>query len=253
MHPQRSAVPSVTANLLATVLFLSFAGGAADAQQVFIAPSSEMNECGDVDTLWISASKEITDVEAAYFKVTYDHTHLAVDGALKAPELGPNVFFDAEVFDNDSVVINLGFLAGNFDGPGRIAGLAFTTGIDITQSSLVFAESVLRDPDNKDLLHLTSQATVETFCCCRFRGDLDTNSVYDAADVVALVDYVFRHGSIPTTDPGCPTHRGEINCDDVPDVLDVVALIDVAFRHFSPVSERIRNPCLCLPYPSGCP
>jgi hypothetical protein len=255
MHLQRTNTSIIAAALLMTGVFWFFGIGAACAQQVCFYPPLEVDQCVEVDTFWIYLDAQITDVEAAHFKVAYDHTHLSADAVFKftEAETDSNVFLSAEIYPDDSIIIDVGFLIDNFDGPGRMIGLVFTAGTPITQSSLIFEESVLRDPNNDDILHTTASATVETFCCCRFRGDLDTNEVYDVLDVVLLIDYIFRNGTIPLTYPGCPTHIGEINCDDVPDVLDVVALVDVVFRNFQPIEGRICNPCLCDPYPSGCP
>ena len=78
-------------------------------------------------------------------------------------------------------------------------------------------------------------------CKCPHIGDLDTNSVIDILDVIALINVAFRGGPTPPGDPQCPiTTRADLNCDSVVDILDVISSINTAFRN---VDDRC-NPCL---------
>jgi hypothetical protein len=244
--------------VILSVIFLSACPIAAvteraEAQQVYLDPAGEIDECLNVDTLWIRFDASIQDVEAAHFKLTYDHTHLVPTAVIPDAGIASNLFLDYTIYPADSVIINLGVLSGNFDGPGRLVGIVLSAGVNIVTTPVGFGRSVLRNSDNQDIPHTTAGAMVQTRCCCRFQGDLDTNGVFsNIQDVVLLVDYIFRHGAVPPADPACPTHRGELNCDEIPNIVDVVRIVEVAFRSGDP-KIWICNPCSCAPYPANCP
>jgi hypothetical protein len=60
---------------------------------------------------------------------------------------------------------------------------------------------------------------------CLLRGDVNSDEVTDPADVVYLINYLFRNGSAPD-----PYEEGDSNCDSVVDPADVVYLINYLFR-----------------------
>jgi hypothetical protein len=77
-------------------------------------------------------------------------------------------------------------------------------------------------------------------CDCPHVGDLDTNSVIDILDVIAIVNSAFRGAPISPGDPFCPSAtRSDVNCDELVDILDVIALVNTAFRN---IDSRC-NPC----------
>jgi hypothetical protein len=57
------------------------------------------------------------------------------------------------------------------------------------------------------------------------RGDATADGVIDIGDVVYLINYLFRNGSVP-----CPFEAGDANCDGVVVIGDVVYLINYLFR-----------------------
>lgn len=247
----RYSIGTTQAILLAFVV-VAILCPVATAQQVSIGPSAAAGQCLVVDTLWISFDGALQDVEAAYFSLGYDNTHVIPMAVIKAPGFDSSVFLDYTIYPGDSITINMGFLVGNFNGPGNVAGLVYAPGTMITSTNVGFLASVLRDPDNNGIAHSNSGALVTTTCCCRWQGDLDSSGAVDILDVVADIDYIFRNGAVPFQDPGCPVNRGEVNCTFAPDVLDVVTLVNVAFRNYD-YATTVCNPCDCDPFPTGCP
>jgi hypothetical protein len=61
------------------------------------------------------------------------------------------------------------------------------------------------------------------------RGDANSDGVVDPADVVYLINYLFRSGPAPD-----PLQAGDANCDGVVDPADVVYLINYLFRNGTP-------------------
>ena len=249
--PNRARAGTLFTIVLAVLMALL--AGDALAQQVMLSPSAPARKCLVVDTLWIMFDATLQDVEAAYFSLTYDASHVIPISVIKAPTFDSSVYLNYTIHTGDSISINLGFLVGNFDGPGPVAGLVYSPGTILTSSPVDFMASVLRDPDNNDIPHSTAVgAVVTTTCCCRFQGDLDSSGYLDVLDVVADINYIFRNGDVPFQDVGCPENRGEVNCDQVPNVLDIIRIVNVAFRTYDYDAE-ICDPCDCNPYPTGCP
>ena len=56
-------------------------------------------------------------------------------------------------------------------------------------------------------------------------GDANGDCVINSADVVFVVNYLFKNGSAP-----CPIHAGDANCDGVINSADVVYLINYLFK-----------------------
>jgi len=61
------------------------------------------------------------------------------------------------------------------------------------------------------------------------RGDASGDGVIDPADVVYLINYLFRNGTAPD-----PLATGDANCDGLVDPADVVFLINYLFRNGDP-------------------
>ena len=77
-------------------------------------------------------------------------------------------------------------------------------------------------------------------CVCPGQGDLNDDGVIDAVDVAMIIDYAFRGGPVPMSDPTCPTnHRGDWTCDNWCNLVDVVHAIDHVFNGGEPPC----NPC----------
>lgn len=77
-------------------------------------------------------------------------------------------------------------------------------------------------------------------CDCPHVGDLDTNSVIDILDVIAIVNSAFRGFPSPPGDPFCPSAtRADVNCDELLDILDVIAIVNTAFRNL----DNRCDPC----------
>lgn len=87
---------------------------------------------------------------------------------------------------------------------------------------------------------------------CPCHGDPICDGVLNVQDVVATIDVGFRADPAPI-DPSCPHNpggRSDVNCSGATNVIDVVSMIDVVFRGGV---ESFCEPCLCSPYPEGCP
>jgi hypothetical protein len=56
-------------------------------------------------------------------------------------------------------------------------------------------------------------------------GDVDGNGLIDIADVLYLLNYLFRHGPAPT-----PIETGDTNCNDDIDFADVGVIINYLFK-----------------------
>lgn len=61
------------------------------------------------------------------------------------------------------------------------------------------------------------------------RGDANGDGVIDLADIVHLVNYLYRNG-----DPPSPLEAGDADCDGVVDVADVVYLVNYLYRGGDP-------------------
>jgi hypothetical protein len=62
-------------------------------------------------------------------------------------------------------------------------------------------------------------------------GDANADGVIDLADIVHLVNYLYRGD-----DPPVPMEAGDANCDGIVDVADVVCLVNYLYRGGSPPS-----------------
>ncbi len=62
-----------------------------------------------------------------------------------------------------------------------------------------------------------------------WRGDADGDGMIDIADVIYLLNYLYKGGSAPD-----PLERGDANEDGVVDLADAVYLINYLFRQGPP-------------------
>jgi hypothetical protein len=76
------------------------------------------------------------------------------------------------------------------------------------------------DPDEPEVI-IPTHLHVEEFD----RGDANGDGVINSADVVYLINYLFRSGPAPD-----PLEAGDANCDGVVDPADVVYLLNYLFR-----------------------
>jgi len=58
-----------------------------------------------------------------------------------------------------------------------------------------------------------------------FYGDVNADERVDLADVIYLINYLFRNGPLPS-----PLESADVNCDDLIDVADVVHLINYLYQ-----------------------
>jgi len=133
------------------------------AQEVSLIPSSQLDKCNDVDTLWIYCDENIKNMEAADFKISYDSVYLIPSSVIKGPDIGSNDFLQSRIY-HDSILINLAVLVGHFDGAGKVAGIILTAYKEVASTSLSFGRSVLRDTLNNNIPHTTSNAIIEIDC-----------------------------------------------------------------------------------------
>ena len=78
---------------------------------------------------------------------------------------------------------------------------------------------------------VTSPATEVTTVCITFRGDANGDGVINSADVVYLINYLFKNGPAPD-----PLWVGDCNCDGIINSADVVYLINYLFKGGPPPS-----------------
>jgi hypothetical protein len=76
---------------------------------------------------------------------------------------------------------------------------------------------------------VTSPPTEVTAVCVAIRGDANGDEVVDVADVVYLVNFLYRGG-----DPPVPIEAGDANCDGIVNVADVVYLVNYLYRGGDP-------------------
>jgi len=65
--------------------------------------------------------------------------------------------------------------------------------------------------------------------CDFVRGDANGDGLIDLADIVHLVNYLYRNG-----DPPSPLESGDADCDGIVDVADVVYLVNYLYRSGDP-------------------
>jgi hypothetical protein len=128
---------------------------------VSLIPSFQVDEINDVDTLWIHLDDNLVDVEAATFKITYDENYITPDTVIDGPDLPASHLVDFTIYPEDSILIYIGILEGNFDGPGSLVGIVLTADTFVDTTRLNFERSTLRDPENQDIPHTTQGAGIQ--------------------------------------------------------------------------------------------
>jgi len=61
------------------------------------------------------------------------------------------------------------------------------------------------------------------------RGDVNGDGIIDVADVLYLINYLFKHGLAPR-----PLASGDVNCDGTATISDVVYLVNYLYRGGDP-------------------
>jgi len=72
-------------------------------------------------------------------------------------------------------------------------------------------------------------------CDCSHHADCNDDVAINAVDVIHLINYAYRGGTPPPSDPECPViNRGEYNCDGRVGMLDVVKMVNYVYRYPAP-------------------
>jgi len=133
--------------------------------QVSLIPSFQLDKCGDKDTLWINMDGHVFDMEAYYCSLSYNNSYITPNTVINGPDL-PAGSFKSYYFTANRIIINVGILSGNFDGPGRILGIVLTANNQTLPDStgVKFLASIMRDPNNQNIPHTTSDAYIKIDC-----------------------------------------------------------------------------------------
>jgi hypothetical protein len=132
---------------------------------ISISPVFELKKCNDVDTFWIDMDDYSFNVKAVFAKIGYDADYLTPTEVIKGTDLIPPG--DYTVFGNiyeDSVLINMAALAGEFEGPGSIVGIVYSTDAEVSATHLSIDSSIIRDPTNQDIPHTSDEADLQIDC-----------------------------------------------------------------------------------------
>jgi hypothetical protein len=62
-------------------------------------------------------------------------------------------------------------------------------------------------------------------CLPHLKGDVNCDDVTNSADIVFLINYLFKSGPAPD-----PLELGDVNCDEVVNSADVVYMINYLFK-----------------------
>jgi hypothetical protein len=150
---------------LVAIFYLPFLNSAS-AQEVSLTPGSQVDTCDAVDTLWIYFNGAVTGVEAASFTVGYDASYVTPSSVIKSAVLEGNSFVDWTAYPaDDSILINVGILTGDFDGPGDFVGIVLTADEEIVSTSITFIRTDLRDALNHSISHTTSSGAAIQIDC----------------------------------------------------------------------------------------
>ncbi|MGB7053998.1 MAG: HYR domain-containing protein [bacterium] len=150
---------------LVAIFYMPFLSSAS-AQEVSLTPGSQVDACDAVDTLWIYLNGAITGVEAAAFTLGYDASYVTPSSVIKSAVLEGNSFVDWTAYPaDDSILINVGILTGDFDGPGDFVGIVLSADNEVASTSITFMRTDLRDADNQPISHsISSGATIQIDC-----------------------------------------------------------------------------------------
>jgi len=75
-------------------------------------------------------------------------------------------------------------------------------------------------------------------CPITLTGDVNLNGSINSADIIALVNYVFKLGAPP--DP-CPA-AGDVNCNGAVTSSDIIALVSFVFKGGPPPCDGCTSP-----------
>jgi len=150
--------------LLAILIFQT---GTGFSQVISLLPASQLDKCGDVDTLYIFADANVLDVKILEFKIAFDSTYVTAGAAIKGSGLDSDdqLFFDVDN-PNDSLLINVAILGTSdiLSGPDTVVGIVFTAESENVSAAISFTRSVLRDSLNQSISHSTVDADLEIDC-----------------------------------------------------------------------------------------
>jgi hypothetical protein len=132
---------------------------------ITLSPDSSLKKCGAQDTLWFSVNERVEDLEGALLKVTYDDDFVTPTDVVKGPDLTPesNYFLYHDIYP-DSVLISLAVLDDSFYGPGTIIGMIYTSENETASTQIIIERSSLRNSLNEEIVHYTTDATVQIDC-----------------------------------------------------------------------------------------
>jgi hypothetical protein len=108
-----------------------------------------------------------------------------------------------------------------------------------------FGTHQVRTTRSELLMVPTKKLQVSTFCPILLPGDVNCSGSVTSADVISLVNYVFKSGALPCP---CPA-AGDINCNGSVTSADVIALVNYIFKGGPPPC----NPCTIIPSLWKCP
>jgi hypothetical protein len=189
---------------------------------VALVPDFQTDLVGDIDTIWVQLEGDLQDVKGAFFKITYDEDFITPTEVIDGPDMPAGVFTHSAIYSQDSIVLNLGILEGDFDAPGSILGIVFSADSTTVGTDLDFEQAILRDWDNQDCSFSTVGAAIRilNYTC----GDVEGSGEVDIDDVVYLIQYIFGEGPPPE-----PVEAANVDCSIDVDIDDVVYLIQYIF------------------------
>jgi hypothetical protein len=141
--------------------------GPVSAQTISLLPATQLDKCGDVDTLYIYADASIVDVKLFEFKIGFDSTYVTAGSVFKGVGLDSDDLLFYEIDNpNDSLLINVAILGTSdiFSGPDTVVGIVFTTENENASAAISFTRSDLRDSLNQSISHSTVNADLEIDC-----------------------------------------------------------------------------------------
>jgi hypothetical protein len=113
----------------------------------------------------VTTNDDAVDVKAIYLRLGYDDAFVTPVTVIKGPDLQPpsNYILYHNLY-SDSIIINIAALVGDFDGPGRVAGVIIHGGGSTVSTTIAIDSSVLRNPSNQSIPHTTTGTTLQIDC-----------------------------------------------------------------------------------------
>jgi hypothetical protein len=142
---------------------------------------------------------------------------------------------------DDSVTIAVP-IAGNYrvrliPEPGASGGDQFTLAIRIDGNQLLVPEEYRQATVSS--LGVTVPDTLIWSARKTLPGDCDANGSFTSADIIALVNYVFKSG--PPCLQGC---HGDVNCSGQITAADIILLVNHVFKSGPPPCSQAAEVCL---------